>query len=107
MRTVFQDWNSLERPPCSRSHSTATGLSAALLVIWLVGVSQVGRGSSLPAGFTEETIPGPWDGPVGLTFEPDQQTTGGRAYVWERNGLVWIVEDGAKQFPPLIDISEE
>jgi glucose/arabinose dehydrogenase len=28
-------------------------------------------------------------------------------YVWERAGRVWIVEDGVKLSPPLIDISEE
>ena len=55
---------------------------------------------TLPAGFTEEIIPGPWDEPVGLTFEPDHQTSGGRAYVWERSGRVWIVEDDVKQTPP-------
>ena len=68
---------------------------------------QAGQAASLPAGFTEELIPGPWNEPVGLTFEPDQQTAGGRAYVWERGGRVWILEDGVKQLPPFVDISEE
>ena len=63
--------------------------------------------TTLPTGFTEEIIPGPWDGPVGLAFEPDHQTSGGRAYIWERSGRVWTVEDDVKQAQPLIDISEE
>jgi glucose/arabinose dehydrogenase len=67
----------------------------------------LGGAATLPTGFTEEIIPGPWDGPVGLAFEPDDQTSGGRAYVWERSGRVWIVEDDVKQAQPLIDISEE
>lgn len=86
---------------------TRTVLLIGLLATLLAGGGQVGRAAALPAGFTEETIPGPWDGPVGLAFEPEQQTSGGRAYVWERVGRVWIVEGGVKQSPPLIDISEE
>lgn len=82
-------------------------LLTALLVVFASIAFYASGATSLPAGFTEETIPGPWDGPVGLAFEPDQQTSGGRAYVWERIGRVWIVEDGVKQAPPLIDISEE
>lgn len=87
--------------------SACRALLIALFAMLLVNMSPAGRAASLPTGFTEETIPGPWDGPVGLAFEPDQQTSGGRAYVWERIGRVWIVEDGVKQTPALIDISEE
>jgi glucose/arabinose dehydrogenase len=76
-------------------------------VVLLATAFQAVGATSLPPGFTEETIAGPWNEPVGLTFEPDQQTSGGRAYVWERSGRVWILEDGVKQSPPLIDISEE
>jgi glucose/arabinose dehydrogenase len=65
------------------------------------------RAALLPAGFTEETIPGPWTEPVGLAFEPEQTNSGGRMYIWERAGRVWIVENGVKLSPPLIDISEE
>ena len=62
---------------------------------------------NLPAGFTAELVAGPWSEPVGLTFEPEQQTPGGRMYVWERAGRVWIVEEGIRLSPPLIDLSEE
>jgi glucose/arabinose dehydrogenase len=85
--------------------------SRAVLVIlsslWISGATGITQAASLPAGFTEEAFAGPWSEPVGLAFEPDQLTSGGRAYVWERAGQVWIVENGVKQSPPLIDISEE
>src|ERR1041385_758339 len=68
---------------------------------------ETSQGSVLPAGFAEETITGPWTEPVGLAFDPGQQTPGGRIYVWERAGRVWIVENGIKATPPLIDLSEE
>jgi glucose/arabinose dehydrogenase len=77
-------------------------------VVVLLGTACHAVGAtSLPPGFTEEIVPGPWNEPVGLAFDPDQQTSGGRAYVWERGGRVWILEGGIKQSPPLIDLSEE
>lgn len=63
--------------------------------------------TGLPPGFSEEAIPGPWNEPVGLTFEPRQHVPGGRSYVWERAGRVWIVEDGVRLPSPLINITEE
>ena len=75
-------------------------MAQATFIILLSGASLGSQAVTLPAGFTEEIIPGPWDEPVGLTFEPDHQTSGGRAYVWERTGRVWIVEDDVKQTPP-------
>ena len=78
----------------------------ALLITLAFSVLQ-GLGAALPTGFSEETIPGPWSEPVGLTFEPEQQSPGGRAYVWERAGRVWIIENGVKLPQPMIDISEE
>jgi glucose/arabinose dehydrogenase len=83
-----------------------TAVAQGALVLFFSG-GGLGGATTLPTGFTEEIIPGPWDGPVGLAFEPDHQTSGGRAYVWERSGRVWIVEDDVKQAQPLIDISEE
>jgi Glucose / Sorbosone dehydrogenase len=78
----------------------------ALFLALAASIGLAGAGT-LPEGFTEETIPGPWTEAVGLTFEPEQQTAGGRMYAWERGGRVWIVENGVKLSPPLIDISEE
>src|SRR6266850_7863127 len=110
MKTMFQARparESAEKLVVSEAASARGVLLTALFVVFVAGAIQVRGATSLPAGFTEEIIPGPWNEPVGLTFEPDQQTSGGRAYVWERGGRVWILEDGVKQSPPLIDISEE
>jgi hypothetical protein len=56
----------------------------------------------LPPLFIDETVGGAWNQAVGLCF--DEQ---GRMYVWEKGGLVWIVEDGVKSSAPLVDLSAE
>ena len=43
-----------------------------------------------------------FNAPVGFTFDAND-----RMYVWEKAGRVWIVENGVKLNPPLLDISEE
>jgi len=58
--------------------------------------------ATLPPGFTKTFIAGAWTRPVGLTFDAN-----GRMYVWERAGKVWIVENGARDATPLVDISDE
>ena len=75
-----------------------------LLLSFLLCLSSLSGGASaaLPAGFTKTLVAGPWDQPVGVTFDAN-----GRMYVWERPGRVWIVENGVKSATPLIDISEE
>jgi len=73
-----------------------------LLLSSLLCVLPVRAGATPPAGFTYTLIPGPWDQPVGVTFDGN-----GRMYVWERAGRVWIVENGVKSAVPLIDLSEE
>ncbi|HVS17999.1 MAG TPA: PQQ-dependent sugar dehydrogenase, partial [Planctomycetota bacterium] len=55
-----------------------------------------------PPGLIEVNVAGGWNQPVGITFDAS-----GRAFVWERGGRVWIVEDDVKQPEPLIDIAEE
>lgn len=55
-----------------------------------------------PPGLIEVPVAGGWDQPVGLTFD-----AGGRMFVWERAGRVWIVENDVKLAAPLIDIAEE
>ena len=47
-------------------------------------------------------LAGGWNQPVGITFDDS-----GRAFVWERGGRVWIVEDDIKQPVPLLDLAEE
>ena len=93
---------------CPFTRGTNNWRAAQLILVITLAFSLCqASAASLPAGFSEESIPGPWSDPVGLTFEPEQQEPGGRAYVWERAGRVWIVESGAKLPQPLIDIVEE
>lgn len=108
MKTASDRVHSDENPIDSTARRRSGWVSLALVAFLLMASNSLTLAAvSLPEGFTEEPVPGPWSEPVGLTFEPEQQTSGGRAYVWERGGRVWIVENGIKQSPPLIDISEE
>src|ERR1044071_9434747 len=58
--------------------------------------------ATVPPGFTESTISGPWPDAVGLTFESN-----GRMYVWERTGRVWFKDPSDSGPSLLLDISEE
>jgi PKD repeat protein len=57
---------------------------------------------ALEPGFVEEDVGAGWTEVAGLSFDAN-----GRAYVWERAGRVWIVENGVKRATPLIDIHDE
>lgn len=57
---------------------------------------------SLPANFSDALVMGGWVEPVGATWDAN-----GRLYVWEKRGMVWIVENGVRLANPLIDISPE
>ncbi|MFN0125276.1 MAG: PQQ-dependent sugar dehydrogenase, partial [Verrucomicrobiales bacterium] len=74
-----------------------------LLFINVIG----GRAATLPEGFVEEEVGSGWNEAVGLVFGKNGDGTKDRAYVWEREGRVWIVEDGVKLATPLLDIGEE
>ncbi len=58
--------------------------------------------AALPVGFIETVIDVDVNQPVGLTF-----SSAGRMFIWEKEGRVWIVENGVRLPTPLIDISEE
>src|SRR4051812_14300231 len=58
--------------------------------------------ASLPSGFAETQVTGPFQEAVGVVFEPN-----GRIYVWERLGRVWFRDVGDPNFTLLLDISEE
>lgn len=60
------------------------------------------RSQSLPANFSDALVMGGWTEPVGATWDAN-----GRLYVWEKRGMVWIVENGVRLPNPLIDISPE
>ena len=58
--------------------------------------------ATVPPGFTESVISGPWPDAVGITFENN-----GRMYVWERTGRLWFKDPGDPSPSLLLDISEE
>ncbi|HMZ47887.1 MAG TPA: PQQ-dependent sugar dehydrogenase, partial [Flavobacteriales bacterium] len=80
------------------SRSTLVALFSGLLS----SIEQPVQAQTVPAGFTASQVMGGFSEPVGFTFDAN-----GRWYVWERGGKVWIVENGVKLSPPLIDLSAE
>jgi len=56
----------------------------------------------LPDGYVDELFVDGLTAPVGVTFDAN-----GRAYIWERAGRVYLVENSELVQPPLLDISEE
>ena len=62
----------------------------------------VAAATDLPPGFVDEPVLDTPSIAVGMTFDGN-----GRMYLWERNGRVWIAEDGELLPTPLIDIHEE
>jgi PKD repeat protein len=56
----------------------------------------------LPPDFSESLVLGGFTEPVGCTWDEL-----GRAYVWEKAGLVWVIENGIRLPDPLIDLREE
>ena len=58
--------------------------------------------ATVPPGFTETIVSGPWTNAVGVAFE-----TNGRMYVWEGTGQVWFKDPGDANYTLLLDIREE
>ena len=59
--------------------------------------------SGLPEGFYSEVFASDFAEPLGLTFDAN-----GRMYLWEKRGLVWLIDtSGTRLDEPLIDLSEE
>ena len=58
--------------------------------------------ATVPLGFTESPVPGPWSDAVGTTFENN-----GRMYVWERTGKIWIKDPADGSPALLLDIHDE
>jgi PKD repeat protein/glucose/arabinose dehydrogenase len=76
----------------------ATGILAVLSLSMPHGI----RSQSLQPGFADALVMGGWNTPVGVVWDAN-----GRAYVWEKRGMVWIVQNGVRLPNPLIDISDE
>lgn len=70
------------------------------LVVAALAVAPMSR--ALPPNFEDQLVLSDWDEAVGVTFAYD-----GRAFVWEKGGRVWLVENGIKSAAPLLDIAEE
>ena len=58
--------------------------------------------ATVPPGFTETIISGPWTNAVGVAFENN-----GRMYVWEGTGQVWFKDPGDANYTLLLDIHDE
>ena len=56
--------------------------------------------ATVPPGFTETVLSGPWPDAVGITFENN-----GRVYVWERTGRLWFKDPGDPSPSLLLDIA--
>ena len=58
--------------------------------------------ATVPPGFTETVISGPWTNAVGVAFEDN-----GRMYVWEGSGQLWFKDPGDANYTLLLDIHDE
>jgi PKD repeat protein/glucose/arabinose dehydrogenase len=76
--------------------------SRTLLCCLVWAGSYAVHAQDLPDGFVDEVMAGGFEEAVGATFDGN-----GRAYVWEKRGIVWIVDNGTRLPDPLIDLSEE
>lgn len=71
-----------------------------LYVAWLLPFISVAQ---LPEGFSDEAIAGPWDIPIGITFDET-----GNGYIWASTGKVYFMDTTEQITPePILDISEE
>ena len=82
--------------------STASNLFGVFLMVVLLGDGPSLRAQTVPSGFSDALVIGGWSEPVGATWDAN-----GRMYVWEKRGIVWIVQNGVRLTTPLIDISAE
>ena len=84
------------------SHSIFKKWSVSIVFFFLYWCAVSPNAIGQPAGFTDQLFLGGWDEVSGFTWDAN-----GRMYVWERDGIVWIVENGVKLTTPLLDISDE
>ena len=71
-------------------------------LLFLSSFFMVMAAQAQPDGFTDQLYLDGWDEVSGFTWDAI-----GRMYVWERDGRVWIVENGEKLSAPLLDIRDE
>ncbi|MCW5897885.1 MAG: PQQ-dependent sugar dehydrogenase [Flavobacteriales bacterium] len=68
----------------------------------MTGPTDGAQAQIVPPNFADALVMGGWNEPVGATWDAN-----GRMYVWEKRGMVWIVDGGVKLPNPLVNISEE
>ncbi len=90
------------REACIARTRRVTAIAWFVVVVWgLIPQSHL-PAATVPPGFSESIIAGPWTDAVGMTFESN-----GRMYVWERTGRVWFKDPTDSAPTLLLDISEE
>ena len=62
----------------------------------------VSPGQTVPEGFQLELVSEGWTAPSGITYAEN-----GLVYIWELNGMVWVMENDVLDDEPFLDISEE
>jgi PKD repeat protein/glucose/arabinose dehydrogenase len=84
----------------------ATGLFKATGTIYFVVALFMfvveGRAQTLPSGFSDALVMDGWVSAQGVVWDSN-----GRAYVWEKKGKVWIIENGVRLATPLVNIEQE
>ena len=76
-------------------------ISLFVLLFFVVPIDRTAA-QTLPPEFSEALVMSGFYEPVGCTWD-----AAGRSYVWEKRGMVWIIENGLRLPDPLIDLSEE
>ncbi len=78
-------------------------MTKKILILFVSLITQFSLFAQLISDFSESSITNEIYRPVGIRFDNT-----GRAFVWERNGVVHVIDSsGVKRTEPLIDISEE
>src|SRR5690606_25094179 len=77
-------------------------LTALAMIVVTLLPTAAAQGMVLPEGFVAESVVGGLSAPVDLAFAPD-----GRVFVAEKGGIVKIIDDGAVNTAPFLDISAE
>lgn len=80
--------------------------SVSACIAWLM-VCASACARPLPPGFVDLQISDGWNQVCGLTFGKAGTPYSDRLFVWEKSGLVWLVENGVRLSTPLLDIREE
>ncbi|MEL6844381.1 MAG: hypothetical protein AAFP02_14310 [Bacteroidota bacterium] len=75
----------------------------ARLLLWCLAMWLGLAGAfAQPTGFLDQVYVSGFSTVIGLTFDDN-----GRMYVWERDGRVFIVDDGIKVSAPIIELRDE